>query len=70
MQHIKIISDLYPSNCILVCDKLSVNNIQRDCFSRKRVPVVRVDMKVEVILVFTTSIYGVFGLEACSTAIM
>ena len=51
MKHIKTISDLCPSNNILVCDGLGINHIQKDCFRRKIVPVVRVVMKVEGLLV-------------------
>ena len=48
---IEIISDVSPSNRILVCDKLCVNPIQKYCFSRKIVSTVRVIMEVEVLLV-------------------
>ena len=37
MQHIKIISDLCPSDLILVCDEIGVNPLQKDCLIEKRV---------------------------------
>ena len=51
MQHIKIISDFCPRYLILVCEKLVIINLQDDCFSRKRVPLIRVVMEVEGLLV-------------------
>ena len=48
---IEIISDVSPSNRILVCEKIGVDPIQKDCFSRKIVYEVRVLMEVEVLLV-------------------
>ena len=51
IHQIEIISDVYPRNRILVCDKLGVDPIQTDCFSRKIVFAVRVLMEVEGLLV-------------------
>ena len=53
MQCIKVVSDISPSNQILVCDNLGINPIQKNCFSKKRVPTVRVVIEVEGLLVFT-----------------
>ena len=46
MQHIKIISYLYPRNLIVVCNELGVNPLKNYCFKRNRVPVVRFVMEV------------------------
>ena len=46
IKHIKIISDLYPSDRILVYDELGTNPLQKYCFRQKRVHAVRVVIKV------------------------
>ena len=51
MQHIEIMSDLYPSDHIFICDRIGVNTIQKYCFRFKRVPEVRVLMDAEGLLV-------------------
>ena len=51
IKNIKIISDLCPSDRILVCDELGVNTLQKYYFIRKRVPVVMDIIEVEGILV-------------------
>ena len=51
IKNIKIISDLCPSDRILVCDELGINTLQKYYFIRKRVPVVMDIIEVEGILV-------------------
>ena len=51
MQHIKTTSDLFTRDRILVCDKLGANPLQKDCLRKMIVPVLRVVMEVEGLLV-------------------
>ena len=46
IHNIKIISDFCPSDRILVYDELSTNILQKYCFGKNRVHVVRVVVKV------------------------
>ena len=46
IQHIRIISDFFPSNRILVYEKLVTNPLQKDCLRRKIVNEFRVVMEV------------------------
>ena len=51
IQHIKIFSDFFPSDPILVYDKLRTNPLQKDCFRRKRVHTVRFVIKLKGLLI-------------------
>ena len=46
IQHIKIIGDFFPRDCILVYDKLITNPLQNNFFSQKIVHEIRVGMEV------------------------
>ena len=70
IQKIKTISDFYPIDRILLYDKLGINPLQKDCFSRKRVHAVRVVMEVQKNWLLPSIIYWVFGLTASSAAMM